>query len=75
MQVQSKSCSAKLYWNGPTILGYNVWGPGIIVTTVTPTYTFPAGSPINLNLNAAGTWYVALSHNIFNVMSLKESIV
>ena len=61
--VTTKSCQTTLYWTGPSS-SFKVFAPGVTDANLSPTYSFGTGTQINFNAYSAGTWYIAIRHNI-----------
>ena len=62
--VTTKSCQTTLYWTGPSS-SFKVFAPGVTDVNSSPTYSFGTGTQINFNAYSAGTWYIAIRHNIY----------
>ena len=62
--VTTKSCQTTLYWTGPSS-SFKVFAPGVADINLSPTYSFGTGTQINFNAYSAGTWYIAIRHDIY----------
>ena len=72
----NKACKANFYWDGPDS-PINIFNPSVTnFRTDSPDQTYSSGTNfITFELNAPGTWYVTVNHNIYYLNLLKNITV